>query len=66
MRKFESGIITIVMAVLMAITSLRGVWEMMYYDADLTYDQSIVIAMIFGIIVVYYSIKNIVLRFKNK
>ena len=66
MRKFENGIITIVMAIIMMLTSIRGAWEFIYYDLDMTYDSTVIIVGIFGIITIYYMIKNIILRFRNK
>lgn len=65
MRKFENGIVTIIMAIIMMITSIRGAWEIIYYDLDMCYDETVIIVGVFGIIAIYYMIKNIILRFKK-
>ncbi len=66
MRKFENGIVTIIMAIIMMLVSVRGAWEFVYYDLNMNYEETIIIVGIFVVIAIYYMIKNIILRFRNK
>ena len=62
LKKIESIVIYMALAIVLAITSIVGMFELLYYSIDMSYDSAVWIIIVYGVCVTYWSIKKVVFK----